>query len=228
MEAYMNIHKYLVPASIAATIHVALLWIAPESPIIRITEVPLANPPPISDPIDLPPEEPDDPTTASDPVKSLLGEPPPISLEEPPPGRIDTTMFTVPVEPARPEINVNRRALPAVIGDPSGVLNGELRPPSSIFRIDLLDGVPRAKVQIPPEYPHAMKQTGTSGTVVVEFDVDTAGQVIRAEALRYTDREFVEPALRAVRKWRFEPGRKGGKAVPFRMTVPIEFGIENS
>ena len=83
-------------------------------------------------------------------------------------------------------------------------------------------------MQIPPDYPYAMKQSGASGSVVVEFDVDTTGRVIRAEAISYTDREFAEPAMRAVRKWRFEPGRRNGKAVPFRMAVPIEFGIENN
>jgi len=58
--------------------------------------------------------------------------------------------------------------------------------------------------------------------------VDTTGRVVRAEGIRYTDREFVDPAVRAVRQWRFEPGRRNGKAGSFRMAVPIEFGIEGS
>jgi protein TonB len=224
----MNIHKYVIPATIAATIHFALLTVAPESAPI-LMEVPLAKPdlPPFPPkPIEMRPEE--EPATASEPAKSLLGEPPPISLDEPPPGRIDTTMFPVPVEPARPDINVNRHTLPAVIGDPHGGLNGEFRPPSSIIHSGLLDNVPRAKVQIAPEYPYAMSRTGISGTVFVEFDVDATGKVIRAEAVRSTNHEFAEPAVRAVRQWRFEPGRRNGKAVPFRMTVPIEFGLEGS
>jgi protein TonB len=224
----MNIHKYLVPASIAATIHVALLWVAPESPGIRLIEVPLAKLPPLPDPVVMPPDEPDEPAAITAPVKSLLGEPPPVSLDETPPGKVDTALFTVPVDPARPNISLNRQTLPSVIGDPNGEWNGELSAPASILHIGLLDGAPRAKVQIPPDYPFAMKQTGTSGSVTVEFDVDISGRVVRAEAIRYTDREFVEPALRAVRKWRFEPGRKDGKTVPFRMAVPIEFGIENA
>ena len=86
--------------------------------------------------------------------------------------------------------------------------------------------MPRAKVQLPPDYPAAMRQSGVSGSVLVEFDVDREGRVTRAAAVRYTEREFVEPALRAVRKWRFEPGRRQGVAVAFRLVVPIEFGIE--
>ena len=224
----MNIHKYVIPASVAATVHVALLMLAPETPPI-IIEVPLERPPlpPIpTKPIEQP-EEVEKPDVAAEPVKSLLGEPPPVSLDEPPPGRVDTSMFPVPVEPARPNVELSKGKIPGVIGDPNGVLNGEFRPPSSIFDVRGLDREPRAKVQIPPEYPYAMKQTGESGTVVVQFDVDTTGQVIRAEALNYSQREFAEPAVRAVRKWRFEPGRRNGKAVPFRMTIPIEFSIEN-
>jgi hypothetical protein len=30
-----------------------------------------------------------------------------------------------------------------------------------------------------------------------------------------------------VLKWRFEPGRRNGVTVPFRMVVPVEFALEN-
>lgn len=223
----MNIHKYVIPASIAATVHVALLWFLPEEPYIPPPVEVAVKPVDISDRPVQPPDEPDKPDTAAERVQALRGEPPPVSLDEPPPGRVDTTMFNMPVEPSRPEIALSSHQLPRVIGDPNGVLNGEFRPPSSFIDFKQLDGAPRPKVQIPPEYPYAMKQNGSSGSVMVQFDVDTSGNVIRAEAVSYSDRAFVEPAVRAVRKWRFEPGRRNGKAVPFRMTIPIEFGIEN-
>jgi protein TonB len=34
---------------------------------------------------------------------------------------------------------------------------------------------------------------------------------------------FEAPALKAVKQWKFEPGKKNGKAVRFRMRVPITF-----
>ncbi|MBE36925.1 MAG: hypothetical protein CMI16_15450 [Opitutaceae bacterium] len=40
-----------------------------------------------------------------------------------------------------------------------------------------------------------------------------------------TDRRFEEAALRAVSKWRFEPGRRHGRVVQFRMAVPIIFRL---
>ena len=81
-------------------------------------------------------------------------------------------------------------------------------------------------MQMAPDYPLAMKHGGIEGSVVVEFDVDRSGQVVGIRVLRSTHREFEEPTLRAVLKWRFEPGRRNGKAVPFRMQVPVDFHLE--
>ena len=80
-------------------------------------------------------------------------------------------------------------------------------------------------MQTPPDYPARMRQEGIGGTVLVEFEVNTAGAVVRAAVVDCSRGEFAEPALRAVRQWRFEPGRRHGRVVPFRVTVPIEFGI---
>jgi protein TonB len=225
----MNIHKYLLPAAIAATVHVALLWLLPEQPHIRIIEVPLvSDKPPISDPvIESPPEE-EPKRDFEGTVKPMAGGPPPPKIPEIPvlPDKAD---ITIPAEespkyPVRELITV-----PKTFGPGDIEATGERGPRGpDIFAIGALDRVPRAKVQIPPDYPYAMKQTGAGGSVMVEFDVDPSGAVVRAEAIHYTDREFVEPAVRAVRKWKFEPGRRNGKAVPFRMAVPIEFGLENN
>jgi protein TonB len=226
----MNIHKYVIPASLAAAVHVALLTLAP-GPTSILIEVPLAASPlpPIpktpDDPIAQPPE---DRPVSVEPVKPLLGKPAPPSIDDVPPTKLPADAFTMQVDNRPRPIDYNLRELPTTIGSEMGVPGGIDPSAVNFINAGMLDGVPRAKVQIPPEYPYAKKQTGESGSVTVEFDVDTSGRVIRAEAMSYTDREFVEPALRAVRKWRFEPGRRDGQAVPFRMTIPIEFGIEGT
>lgn len=225
----MNIHKYLLPASIAATMHVALLWLMPEQPYTRTIEVPLGTAkPPIADPVAEPPREEEPGQGFEDVVKPIAGGPPPPEIPETP-ALPDKTDITLPVteHPKHPAREL--ATIPKTFGPGDIEAAGEPGPRGpGIFTIGALDRAPRAKVQIPPDYPYAMKQTGTGGSVVVEFDVDITGQVVRAEAINYTDREFVEPAVRAVRKWRFEPGRRNGKTVRFRMTVPIEFGIENN
>lgn len=221
----MNIHKYLLPASIAATMHVALLWLMPEEPHIRIIEMPL-KPGPLKPPEDpsVPPEDPTERESHPDPVKPLRGNPAPPELPDAP-AIIPDGRFTIPVDSRPRKFDHSITGIPEIIGTVDGAPGGINVSRVGIFSPDALDRVPEAKVQIPPDYPHAMKQSGAGGSVVVEFDVDTAGYVVRAEAIRYSDREFAEPAVRAVGKWRFEPGRRNGKAVSFRMAVPIEFGM---
>jgi protein TonB len=60
---------------------------------------------------------------------------------------------------------------------------------------------------------------------MVEFVVDEAGHVLDPHVLRSSNPLFEAPTLRAVAKWRFEPGRKDGRVVRFRMAVPVEFAV---
>ena len=60
-------------------------------------------------------------------------------------------------------------------------------------------------------------------TVWIAFIVDENGKVISPRVLSSPDRVFNGPALAAIQKWRFEPGRSGGKAVKRPMKVPITF-----
>jgi protein TonB len=97
---------------------------------------------------------------------------------------------------------------------------------AGIIGVTNLDRAPRAMVQPSPDYPTSLRHDGIGGTVTVEFVVDTGGRVMSAEAVKWTRREFVEPAVRAVLRWRFEPGTLDGRKVRFRMAVPIEFNAE--
>ena len=55
-----------------------------------------------------------------------------------------------------------------------------------------------------------MRASGMRGDVLVDFVVDSEGRVTRAYVVRSLNPAFDEPALEAVRRWKFEPGRKGG------------------
>jgi len=94
-----------------------------------------------------------------------------------------------------------------------------------VFDISMLDQIPSAKFQARPQYPFEMRRAGISGEVVVDFIVDTNGDVQNAYALRSSQREFEAAAVQAVSKWKFKPGRKGGRDVPTHMQVPIVFTL---
>lgn len=96
-----------------------------------------------------------------------------------------------------------------------------------IFDINKLDQIPEAKYRQEPQYPFEMKRAGVTGDVLVEFLVDTNGNVLNAFAVRSSQREFEANAVQAVGKWKFKPGRKGGRAVVTRMQVPIMFTLND-
>lgn len=217
--------RYGVPVIIAAGLHGALFLIGSERRVVpplpptKITEVWLK--PPVEDPVVMPPEERDhDTSPAGGPVKSLPSTP------DVPAVTVLHASFTVPVEPYRPSLDPVRD-LKDVPAFPTGsdILGGD---PNSIGRprlpgVESLDRAPRAVAQPSPNYPDGLNREGINGTVVVEFVVDLTGRVVKADAVRWSRREFVEPAVRAVLRWRFEPGTINGRKVSFRMAVPIEF-----
>jgi protein TonB len=94
-----------------------------------------------------------------------------------------------------------------------------------VFDISMLDQTPVPKFQARPQYPFDMRRAGIAGEVVVDFIVDTNGDVQNAYALRSSQREFEAAAVQAVSKWKFKPGRKGGRDVPTHMQVPIVFTL---
>lgn len=218
--------RFGVPAFIAAAFHVVLLFAfdpTTRPPLTRITEVPgpvLRPFPP--EPIVPPPPEQSDVVA---PVKALNPGPVrPLSEDRSIP---DLTAPQVGAIPGiKPTVPTRLDRIPGGFGDgspgkpgPGDIANAR------IFSRDQLDRTPRAKVQPAPEYPFALRQAGIEGSVAVEFEVDTAGRVVTARALNGTTPEFAQAAVRAVLKWRFEPGRKDGRAVPFRMVVPIGFSL---
>ena len=90
-----------------------------------------------------------------------------------------------------------------------------------------LDREPRTRVQPAPVYPTDLRNRGLSGTIVVEFLVDEAGNVYDPAVIRGGERGFEEAAVRAVARWKFEPGLKNGRRVRFRMSVPIVFSLDH-
>lgn len=96
-----------------------------------------------------------------------------------------------------------------------------------IFNLSDLDRTPEPVLQGAPLYPIAMKREGASGTVKVEFIVDTDGKVLNARPVESTHQGFEDAAVAAVSKWKFRAGVKAGRKVNTRMAVPIIFTLED-
>jgi TonB family protein len=104
-------------------------------------------------------------------------------------------------------------------GDPASA--AEQGPAS--FALSELDQRPQALQQVLPRYPSELRRRKVQGTVEVVFLVDTDGRVMEPKVDKTTNEAFNQPALEAVRQWKFEAGTKEGKKVRFKMRVPITF-----
>jgi protein TonB len=96
-----------------------------------------------------------------------------------------------------------------------------------LFELKDLDQKPTPITRINPTYPFEMKRAGQNGSVTLGFIVDSTGTVRDAYVVDSSHREFEAAALQAIQKWKFRPGKKGGRAVNTRMQQPIVFNISN-
>ncbi len=84
-----------------------------------------------------------------------------------------------------------------------------------------LDQRPRPVYQAGPVMTVDLRRKAP-GSAQVIFIVDQEGRVQNPIA-KASDPVFERPAVAAVKQWRFEPGKRGGKPVRFRMRVVVTF-----
>jgi periplasmic protein TonB len=150
-------------------------------------------------------------------VENIMAPPSLVDL----PSVVPVNAFTQPITPPPPPgITANKGAINIPVTKPGANFGKGI---SNLFNIGDLDQQPVARVRQAPTYPYDMRRAGINGTVVVEFIINTEGDVIQTQIVRSSHREFEMPALQAVQKWKFKPGRKGGRVVNVRASQLLEF-----
>lgn len=158
------------------------------------------------------PEPPPEPEPEEEPE---LEEEPPELMEDAPP--LDLSQLELALNPGFSEgmlggdFSVN---LKSVVTDSKNV--------DALFSIADLDQKPRVIYQPSPMINNAMRKRAP-GKVYIVFIVDKRGRVVKPKVQKSSDLVFEKAALDAVKKWKFEPGKREGKPVRFRMRVPITF-----
>jgi len=79
----------------------------------------------------------------------------------------------------------------------------------------------------PPPYPPLAQRRGWEGAVLLRVVVDEDG-LVREVALESSSSHSLldAAALKAVRRWRFQPARRGNRPVADEVRVPIRFKLE--
>jgi TonB family protein len=89
------------------------------------------------------------------------------------------------------------------------------------FQVPLKE--PKRVKYVTPEYPNKALQAGFAGIVILEASVDADGSVKDAKVLRGIPL-LNEPAVAAVKRWRYEALLLNGTPSPFTLTVTVNFG----
>lgn len=158
-----------------------------------------------------PHDRPPDPPMVTPPTKDQEPEDPPPELRETPPPPPDLELISQSLNPVSSGIFFGPGVLAAI----------ELLSEEDLL-VDLkdLDEPPRAITQVTPRVNS--RQT-RDGTIVVRFIIERDGRVREVFIERSFDQYHARAVLEAVRKWQFEPGRKGGEIVRCRVRQVFSF-----
>jgi TonB family protein len=78
---------------------------------------------------------------------------------------------------------------------------------------------PQVISTVEPSYP---PNTVTGGTVILKITVGPSGEVEDVQVLQQA-KGFTQQAIKAVRKWTFEPAKLDGK--PVKASIPVAFSF---
>ena len=92
----------------------------------------------------------------------------------------------------------------------------------ALFSVADLDQTPRVIYQPGPMLTKELRKKAP-GTVYIIFVVDQQGRVENPMVQKSSNPIFEKSALNAIKQWKFEPGKRNGKSVRFRMRVPFTF-----
>jgi periplasmic protein TonB len=215
--------QFALPVSFAVAVHAALLFGFAKPPRVSAPPEKVCIREFVLPPVEEVAVEVAATDTESRESKPLIEAPVPRSAE---PLVVDVAApFTIPVPITKPVFDRDvKQILPTDFGEP-GTRPGKWTGTGGIIPAIGLDKPPHTRFQSTPIYPFEAKRDGIPGEVIVEFIVDEKGRVHSARVVSASNRIFEDATLRAVSKWVFEPGRRNGQIVSFKMSVPVQFNL---
>jgi protein TonB len=180
--------------------------VPPPTPEPRVEEPPPAPPPPVVQQ-PAPPAAPASPAAAAAPRITA-------PIDAPVATSSDTMAVSAPPAVPPPPTAASSRA-------PSGPSVAAL-PPDGVTQT----AVPRGGYQVRPSYPSNARRLGIQGTTLLSVFVAVdgrVGDVVVKQSAGHPDLDHA--AAEAVKRWRFEPARRGREAVAMWVLLPVEFRL---
>jgi protein TonB len=70
-----------------------------------------------------------------------------------------------------------------------------------------------------------LKREYPATDVEIGFIINTKGEVLAPYAIKSVNTRFEDAAIRAILKWKFRPGYRGGRPVNTRTQITIKFRV---
>jgi protein TonB len=187
------------------------------------TPMPALTPPPVETKVDETPPPPppiaQEPAPAAAPAAPAVAAVPRITapIDAPITTATDGLPASAPMGPPAPAMTTTDPP-----SAPSGPSVAAL-PPDGITQT----AIPRGGYQVRPSYPHNARRLGIQGTTLLSVFVAADGRVadvVVKQSAGHVDLD--QAAADAVKRWRFEPARRGSEAVAMWVLLPVEFRLQ--
>jgi periplasmic protein TonB len=189
------------------------------------TPMPAMTPPPVEPKVEETPLPPPPPPIAQEPAPAPAAPVAPAvptvprvtaPMDAPVTTATDGVPLSGPVGPPSPA--PTRSASPSALSGPSVAA----LPPGGVTQT----AVPRGGYQVRPSYPHNARRLGIQGTTLLSVFVAADGRVadvVVKQSAGHPDLD--QAAADAVKRWRFDPARRGSEAVAMWVLLPVEFRL---
>jgi len=169
---------------------------------LTVSEAPAVTPPPPEPPEEEPPEpeEPEEEPEMDDP------EPEPLSLDQ-----LEMSLNPGMGGAASASMKIN-------LGDKTSAESAG----DALFSMAELDQRPQVMYQPTPKITDAVREAAP-GSVTVIFIVNKQGRVDQVKVQQSSHPALEQPVVEAVRQYRFQPGKRKGDPVRFRMQRRVRF-----
>jgi periplasmic protein TonB len=94
-----------------------------------------------------------------------------------------------------------------------------------VFRVGGGVTAPTLLYKVEPEYSEEARKAKYQGTVMLYVEVDPTGRAINLKVIHSLGLGLDEKAIEAVKKWKFKPGYKDGKAVTVAAQIEVNFRL---
>ena len=109
----------------------------------------------------------------------------------------------------------------------NGILGRSAKPEPAVETLPTGGDVRPARLikAVPPAYPALARANRVTGDVTLDALIDASGKVTDVKVVAGHNL-LREAAIEALRSWKYEPARLGGRPVPMRLSVTVKFHFE--